>query len=293
MKERTEMEQAGAASGLAQALRSGRRVITAEFIASGASDTDAVRQLAASFPPSLDALVVSINGEQSISAVACSALLAAQSLEPVLSVLTRDSNRITLLSDVLGAAALGVRDILCLPGDHQLLGAQPEAAGVYDVDPVQLVQLLNERQGDAQAPLFIGAEAYPGLRPLELSVINVRKKVRAGARFLLTRPVFDVASFQEWMSAIREEGLQERVSIIAGVQPLTEQAEALQRRMRIPDEVTARLRESADPAAEGIAVCAETAAALNGLDGVRGIHIAWGGTPAVAAEVIARARLAP
>jgi len=261
---------AEATSKLAQALHSGRMAVTAECVPSGTKDADAVRRFAAAFPSSLDALVVSDNGGQGISAVVCSALLAGQGLEPVLTVLTRDRNRIALLSDVLGAAALGVKNILCLPGDHQSLGSQPEAAGAYDVDPVQLIQLLNERQGDGSGPLFIGAEAYPHLRPLELSMIDVRKKVRAGARFLLTRPVLDMASFEEWMGAVRQEGLHERVDIIAGVQPLT----------------------GADQA-ESIAVCAETAAALKSVDGVRGVHIRGGGTPDAAAAVIAGAGLAP
>jgi len=264
------MGEAEAVSKLAQALGSGRMAVTAECVPSGTKDADAIRRLAAAFPSSLDALVVSGNGGQGISAVVCSALLVGQGLEPVLTVLTRDRNRIALLSDILGAAALGVRNVLCLPGDHQSLGAQPEAAGAYDVDPVQLIQLLNERQGDGHGSLFIGAEAYPHLRPLELSMIDVRKKIRAGARFLLTRPVFDMASFEEWMSAVRQEGLHERVDIIASVQPLT----------------------GADQA-ESIAACVETAAALKSADGVRGVHIMWGGTPDVAAQVIARAGLAP
>jgi methylenetetrahydrofolate reductase (NADPH) len=270
MKESVEMGEAEAVSKLAQALRSGRLAVTAECVASGSKDADDVRRLAAAFPPALDALVVSDNDGQGISAVVCSALLAGQGLEPVLTVLTRDRNRIALLSDVLGAAALGVRDVLCLPGDHQSLGSQPEAAGAYDVDPVQLIQLLNERQGDGHDSLFIGAEAYPHLRPLELSMIDVRKKIRAGARFLLTRPVFDMASFEEWMGTVRQEGLHERVDIIASVQPLT----------------------GADQA-ESIAACVETAAALKSVDGVRGVHIMGDGTPDLAAAVIAGAGLAP
>jgi len=294
MKESTEMGQAEATSSLARALRSGRPAVTAEYVPPEAGDADAVRRSAAAFPPSLDALVVSSDGARGISAVACSILMVGQGLEPALTLLTRDRNRSALLSDVRGAAALGVRNVLCLPGDHQSLGPQPEEAAAYDVDPVQLIGLLKEMEGDAGGPLFIGGEAYPHLRPLELSLIDVRKKVRAGARFLLTRPVFDMASFQEWLSAVRQEGLHEQVDIIAGVQPLAgvEQAEALRRRLGIPDEVFARLRESEDAASEGIAVCAQTAAALKGVDGVRGVHIMGGGTPEVVAAVIAGAGLA-
>lgn len=294
MKESTEMGQAEANSSLARALRSGRLAVTAEYVPPEAGDADAVKRSAAAFPPSLDALVVSDGGGRGISAVVCSTLLAGQGMEAALTLLTRDRNRSALLSDVRGAAALGVRNVLCLPGDHQSLGPQPEEAAAYDIDPVQLIGLLKEMEGDAGGTLFIGAEAYAHLRPLELSLIDVRKKVRAGARFLLTRPVFDPASFQEWMSAVRQEGLHERVDIIAGVQPLTgaEQAEALRRRLGIPDEVMTRLRESEDAASEGIAVCAETAAALKGVDGVRGVHIMGGGTPDVVVAVIAGAGLA-
>ncbi len=294
MKESTEMGQAEANSSLARALRSGRPAVTAEYVPPEAGDADAVKRSAAAFPPSLDALVVSDGGGRGISAVVCSTLLAGQGVEAALALLTRDRNRSALLSDVRGAAALGVRNVLCLPGDHQSLGPQPEEAAAYDIDPVQLIGLLKEMEGDAGGPLFIGAEAYAHLRPLELSLIDVRKKMRAGARFLITRPVFDPASFQEWMSAVRQEGLHERVDIIAGVQPLTsvEQAEALRRRLGIPDEVITRLRESEDAASEGIAACAEMAAALKGVDGVRGVHIMGSGTPEVVAAVIAGAGLA-
>jgi methylenetetrahydrofolate reductase (NADPH) len=211
----------------------------------------------------------------------------------MLTLLTRDRNRTAILADVAGAAALGVKNVLCLPGDHQSLGAQPEAAGVYDVDPVQLIQLLADSLDGAPFSLFVGAEAYSHLRPLELSLIDARKKVKAGARFLMTSPVFDAASFSEWLDAVRREKLDDKVAVIASVQPLTDiaQAEALQRRGRVPESVVARLRDAADVTAEGTAICAEIAAKLMSLDGVRGIHIAWGGTPGLVAEVISRAGL--
>jgi methylenetetrahydrofolate reductase (NADPH) len=287
------MSQTTETSTLARALESGRCVVTAELVTAGIRDADAVRNLASAFPSSLDALVVSSGGERAISAVVSSSLLAAQGVEPVLALLTRDRNREALLADVAGAAAMGVRNVLCLPGEHQSLGSQPEAAGVYDVDPVQLIQLLAEAADGAPFSLFVGAEVYPHLRPLELSLIDARKKARAGARFLLTSPVFDAASFVDWLDGARQEGINEQTAIIASVQPLTDvaQAEALQRRGRVPEAVVARLRDATNAAAEGIAVCAETASKLAGLEGVRGVHIAWGGTPGVAGEVISRAGL--
>lgn len=287
------MSQPTENSNLERALNSGRRVLTAELTTAGARDADAVRNLASSLPASLDALVVSTNGERALSAVASSALLANQGIETVLPLLTRDRNREALLADAAGAAVMGVHNFLCLPGDHQSLGARPEAAGVYDVDPVQLIQLLLEAAADGPFPLFLGAEAYPALRPLELSLIDTRKKVKAGARFLLTNPIFNVASFSEWLDQARREGLHEKAAIIASVQPLTDpaQAEALHRRGRIPESIVARIQDAADPAAEGVAICAETASKLAALEGVRGLHVAWGGTPAIAAEVISRAGL--
>jgi 5,10-methylenetetrahydrofolate reductase len=109
----------------------------------------------------------------------------------------------------------------------------------------------------------------------------------------MTSPIFDAASFVEWLDAARQEKIDEQAAIIASVQPLTDvaQAEALQRRGRVPESVVARLRNAADVTAEGTAICAEIAAKLMSLDGVRGVHIAWGGTPGLVAEVISRAGL--
>ena len=283
---------------LAETLSSGRLALTAQCVVAEVTDAEGVRRLAAAFPSMLDALVVCDGDrEASLSALACSSLLASQGMEPVLAVSTRDRNRIALLSDIRGAAMLGVANVLCLAGDHLSLGPQPEAAGAYDIDSVQLIHLLTEMgDGASGRALLIGGEAYPHLRPLPLALIDLRKKVAAGAQFLVTQPIFDVAVFDEWMTAARAEGLPERAAIIAGVQPLTgpEHAEALQSRRRaIPESVMTRLREATEPEQEGIAICAETAAALKGIEGVRGVHVYWGGAPNVVAEVMTRAALAP
>jgi len=283
---------------LAEKLGSGQLALTAQCVVDGAPDAEGVGRLAAGFPPTLDGLVVCDGDrEASLSALACSSLLASQGLEPVLAVSPRDRNRIALLADIRGAAMLGVANVLCLAGDHQSLGGQPEAAGAYDIDSVQLIHLLAEMGDDPSGrPLLIGGEAYPHLRPLELALIDLRKKTAAGARFLLTQPVFDLALFEEWMDAVRAEGIPERAAIIAGVQPLSgsEHAEAVRRHRRpVPESLMERLREAAEPGQEGIAICAETAAALKGIEGVRGIHVYWGGAPSVVAEVMTRAALAP
>ena len=300
MKESVEMGQAEAASRLAQALRSGRLALTAEYVPPPGADGSTVRKQAASFPPGLDAVVVADNHtEISASALACSSILAAEGREPVLTISTRDRNRIALESDVLGAAMLGVVNVLCLSGEHQSLSVCPEAAGAFDIDSVQLIQALAVMRDEgvlfggkplqSRPPLFIGAAAYPDLRPMELALITLRKKVAAGAEFLLTQPVFDVERFAEWMSAVRKVGLHERTHIIASVCPLAsaEQAE----RPGVPDGLAARLSESSDSARDGTRVCADIAGRLKGIEGVRGIHFLSGGSDDVVANVIQQAGL--
>jgi methylenetetrahydrofolate reductase (NADPH) len=285
---------------LAQALQSGRLALTAEYVPPAGADGEVIRNQAASLPPALDAVVVSDNnGEIGASALACSSILAAEGKEPVLTVSTRDRNRIALQSDVLGAAMLGVVNVLCLSGEHQSLGVSPEAAGAFDIDSVQLVQALSIMRDEgvllggqplqSKPSLFVGAAAYPYLRPLELALIGLRKKVEAGAQFLLTQPVFDVEAFAEWMSAVRKTGLHQRTHIVAGVQPLAsaEQAE----RLWAPDDVTARLRESSDPSREGEKICADIAAQVKAIEGVRGIHFLSGGSDGAVASVIQQAGL--
>ena len=282
------MAQQEANSKLAQALRSGRPAIIAEYAVT-ASDVDALKRLAADLPRSLDAVVVS--GAGAVSGVALSTFLAAEGIEPVLALATGDRNRVALLSDARGAAMLGVRNVVCVAGDHPSLGATPEAAAAFDIDPTQLVNLL--RDGSDGIGLLLGAEVYPHLRPLALALVDARKKVAAGADFLVTEPIFDLSAFNEWMAAAREEGLAARAPVIACVQPLTsaEQLASWQRRRRIPDDVVERLTSAADMAAEGIAVCAEVAASLAAIEAVRGLYIRSSGAPANVAEIMRRAGL--
>ena len=282
------MTQDATLSKLAQALRSGRLAIVAECVPAAVNDAEALKRLAAAFPP-LDAVVV---GSDSVSALVCSTLLAAQGVETVLCLSTGDRNRAALLADARGAALLGVRNVLCVSGDHPSLGASPEAAAAFDIDPVQLVQVLRN-SGDAASTLLVGAEVYPQLRPLDLALIDTRKKIAAGAGFLITQPIFDSDAFDEWMTAVREEGLSDRAAILAAVQPLTsvDEAVASQQRLHIPDGVIARLTGAGDIAVEGIAVSTEVAARLAGIDGVRGIYIRSAGKPENVAEIMRRAGL--
>jgi methylenetetrahydrofolate reductase (NADPH) len=150
------------------------------------------------------------------------------------------------------------------------------------------------RDGATASTLLVGAEVYPQLRPLQLALIDARKKVVAGADFLVTQPIFDLAAFSEWMAAVRAEGLIGRAAVLASVQALTsvEEALTLQRRRHIPDDVIARLRSAGDVATEGIAICAELAMKVRGVEGVSGVYIRGSGKPENVDEVMRRAGLA-
>lgn len=278
-----------------QALASGRPVLTAECVPPHSGDPEAVKRLAAILPSTLDAVVVADNPDEIHgSSLACAALLAREGLEAVLSMVTRDRNRIALESDALGASALGIGAILCLSGNHQSLGVCPEAAGVNDIDSIQLEQVV---KGLGLADVAIGAVAHPHQQPVELNLLRLKKKIAAGADFLLTQPVFDLAAFTRWMDAVRAAGLDQRVAIIASVLPLTSagQAEVLRQRKTygpLDEAVVARMAGASDPAEEGLAMAAGIAARLKTVPGVRGIHILCGGCEELAGRVIEAAGLA-
>jgi methylenetetrahydrofolate reductase (NADPH) len=282
-------------SRLGQALSNGRLAITAECLPPRAADAAAVKKLSGDLPASLDAVVVPDNPDEIHgSALACAAILAGEGRQSVLSLVTRDRNRIALESDALGAAALGIGAILSLSGDHQSLGVCPQAAGVYDIDSVQFTQALKKL---ALPDLLLGAVAHPYMQPMELSLLRLRKKIAAGADFVLTQAVFDFAGFTQWMEAVRAAGLDKQVAILASVLPLTsvEKAKALEARQTygpVGEKVIARLSGANDVAKEGVAIAAEMAAQLKSVPGVRGIHILSGGCEPLAAAVIKEAGLA-
>jgi methylenetetrahydrofolate reductase (NADPH) len=212
-------------SQFAQALRAQRLVVTAECLPPRGADGSAVRQLVAALPKAVTALVVAENHEEiRACALSTAALLLRENVEPILPLVARDRNRIALQSDALGAATLGVANLLCLSGDHQTLGVAPQAACAFDMDPVQLLAALKAMRdegvllgGERLAPppaFFLGAVAHPYLRPLKLNLVQTGKKVAAGAQFLLTQALWDEAGFAEWMSAVRDAGLHERAYIL-------------------------------------------------------------------------------
>ncbi|MCJ7698034.1 MAG: methylenetetrahydrofolate reductase, partial [Thermoplasmata archaeon] len=224
-----------------------------------------------------------------MSSLAGCVILIQMDLEPIMQMTCRDRNRIGLQSDVLGAAALGVRNILCLTGDHQSFGNHPAAKGVFDVDSIQLLQIIKNmrdagvfQSGDpllAERPsVFLGAAANPYADPFEIQVDRLRKKIDAGAEFIQTQSVYNVEKFARWMDDVQSQGLDKKVHILAGITPL--KSVRMAERMKfhvpgtdVPDVVYQRMKNASDPAKEGYTIALETIRELKILPGIHGIHI--------------------
>lgn len=205
----------------------------------------------------------------------------------------RDRNRIALQSDLLGAWSLGLKNVLCLSGDHQTFGNHPTAANVYDIDSIQFIrglQRLREGKFFNGEPLhgeppqfFVGAVANPFADPFEYRVLRLEKKIRAGARFIQTQCIFDLERFDRFMQLVRQRGLHEQAFILAGVTPVksVRMAEYMQKNvsgMIVPDALIQRLKQAENPKQEAVRVVVEQIQALRQIPGVRGVHImavAW------------------
>ncbi len=297
-------------SKLANKIGSGEFIVMAEFVPPASADRAAVKAAADALGNSLAAVNVADNHNGiGMSSIAASSVLLGLGMEPIYQLVTRDRNRIALQSDLLGAAALGIRNVLCTSGNHQSLVPGCESANVYDLDAIQLVWaikqmreksvLLDGSPFQGEFGMLIGTTVNPYLKPVELNLIQLAKKIEAGADFVQTQPVFDVEEFTAWLNAARKEGLVDKTAVIAGVLPLTGAAEAEHLRathtdLHIPDKLVEQLKAagSADAQAkQGITFCAETIGKLKALKGVRGIHIVSGGKEALVQKVRAAAGL--
>jgi methylenetetrahydrofolate reductase (NADPH) len=222
-----------------------------------------------------------------LSSIASAKILLEEGVEPIMQMTCRDRNRIAMQSDLLGAAALGIRNVLCLTGDHQKFGDQPEAKGVFDLDSTQLIStvarmnsgFLLSNQEMKKAPEFlIGAAANPFAEPFEMRVIRLYKKIEAGARFIQTQPVFHLEIFTRWMEKIVEMGLHEKCAILPGIMPVKSEKALLYMKQEVPgvkisDEYIDRMKHARDPKEEGIKIAVEMITILRKIKGIRGIHL--------------------
>ena len=297
-------------SDLHRVLDTGRFAVTAEIGPPKSANGEAVRQRARMLKGHADSFNLTDNQTAIVrlSSIASAALCIQEGVEPVVQMTCRDRNRIALQSDLLGAASLGVRNVLCLSGDHPRFGNQKETKSVYDIDPVQELTMFRMMRdegkvwgGDvlAEAPnIYLGAVANPFADPFDLRVVRLTKKVNAGAEFVQTQAVFDLDRFEKFMEQVRERRLDERVHILAGVIPLKSAKAASYMRdrvsgMSVPDEVVERMKSASEPKKEGVSICLETIERLRSIKGVHGVHIMAIGWEDIVPELVEKAGLLP
>ena len=279
-------------TGLRAILDDGRFVVTAEAGPPRGARPEVIREKAGILRNVVDACNVTDNQTSVVrmcSLAACS-LLRAEGVEPVMQMVCRDRNRIAAQSDMLGAASLGVHNLLCLSGDHQTFGDHPGAKNVYDIDSLHLLQLGRSMRDegkfaggqdvDGRPRLFLGAAANPFADPFAVRVPRLAKKVAAGAEFIQTQCVFNLDKFERWMQGVRERDLHRKTHILAGITPIKSVGMARYMAtkvagMDVPEELIQRI-EGVDKKRrrdEGIRIAVETVQRLQEMEGVAGVHI--------------------
>lgn len=231
-------------------------------------------------------------------------------VEPIVQMTCRDRNRIAIQADLLGAYSLGLRNLLCLSGDHQSFGNHPTARNVYDLDSIQLISLMRRMRDESKffcgedikenkPAFYIGAVANPFADPFEFRVDRLEKKIEAGAQFIQTQCVFDLERFERFMELVRARGLDQRAHILAGFTPLKSwrAAKYLQTGvsgMSVPEALVERLKNAEDPKKEGVAVCVEQIRHVKeNISGVHGVHIMAIAWEEIVPEIVEQAGLLP
>lgn len=277
-------------STLEALLRDSQFVVTAEMSPPNSADPADVYERIRG----LDGYVDCINATDAsganvhVSSLAVSLLLKREGHCPVMQISCRDRNRIAIQGDVLGASALGITNILCLTGDGVQTGDHPEARPVFDLDSITLLSMLRAMRDQKRylsgrpiksAPnIFLGAAENPTSLPLEMRVVRLKKKVEAGAQFVQTQYCFDMQRLREFMSRVRDIGLDRQIHIIIGVGPLASPGAARWMRshvpgVHIPDDIIRRLEGAAKPKEEGRRICIEIMQEVSGINGISGVHV--------------------
>lgn len=301
-----------AGSNLERVLRAGHFAVTAELGPPQSADAAVIRNKAALLKGLCDAVNITDNQTAIVrmSSIGAGALVLQAGLEPVIQMTCRDRNRLAIQSDLLGAYALGMRNVLCLTGDHQTFGNHPTAKNVFDIDSIQLVRMVAAMRDEGvfqcgdkftgQEPrFFIGAAAAPFAAPVDFRPYRLAKKIKAGANFIQTQLIYDIEAFKRFMEKVRSLGLHKQAYILAGVGPLKSPAMARYMKENVPgllvpdaliermnaagapwagkgkDELTKEERKARAEAwkAEGIQICIELIQEIRTIEGVAGVHI--------------------
>ena len=279
-------------SNLKKVLESGGFAVTAECGPPKGADPDSIMKKAELLKGKVDAVNVTDNQTAIVrmSSLATCSLLLKAGVEPVLQMVVRDRNRIALQSDILGGAAIGINNVLCLSGDHQVFGNQPQSMGVFDLDSVQFLNVVKNMRDNSKLlggeeltkspDMFIGAAANPFADPLEFRIVRLAKKIAAGADFIQTQCIYNIEKFEKWLGMARDRGLTEKAYIMGGVTPLKSAGMAKYMNnkvagMDVPEEIIKRMKgvPKEKQAEEGINICIETIQRLKECEGIHGFHI--------------------
>ncbi len=290
---------------LERILRAGAFAVTAEIAPPDSADPDEVYTRAALFDDAVDAINATdgSGAHCHMSSVGMCSLLTRRGYAMVMQVSARDRNRIAIQGDVLGASAMGVSNILCLTGDSVEVGDHPGAKPVFDLDCMSMLNMLRGMRDDKQflsgrtltSPphIFLGAAANPFGPPMDYRPLRLAKKIDAGAQFVQTQYCFDIEVFKDYMRAVRDMGLHEKVFVLAGVGPLASAKSAEWIRsnvpgVHIPDGIIRRLRGADKQKDEGVSICVDMVRELKEIEGVSGVHIMAYRQEARVAEIVER-----
>jgi methylenetetrahydrofolate reductase (NADPH) len=301
-----------AGSNLERVLRAGHFAVTGELGPPQSADREVITDKVGLLRGYCDAVNITDNQTAIVrmSSIGAGAIVVQEGLEPVIQMTCRDRNRLAIQSDLLGAYALGMRNLLCLSGDHQTFGNHPTSKNVFDIDSVQQIKMVADMRdecvfqcGDKMKGLeprfFIGAASAPFADPLDFRPYRLGKKVNAGADFIQSQLIYDIEAFKVFMEKVRQLGLHEKTYFLAGVGPL--KSPGMARYMKnnvpgilIPDEMIDRMTAAGDPwkgiskddltkedkkarsaawKEMGITICIELIQQLQEIEGVAGVHI--------------------
>jgi len=294
-------------SGLEREFGSGKFVVTAEIGPPRSADASHVEKTACSLRGFVHAANVTDNQTAIVrmSSIAAAYIGQTCGVETIVQMTCRDRNRIAIQSDLLGAYALGLRNLLCLSGDHQSFGDHPQSKNVFDIDSIQLIRLAadmkndgvfaNGKKGKNMPKFFIGATINPFADPEELQLIRLRKKIEAGARFIQTQAVYDIDRFEKWMEKVRRLGIHKEAYIQAGILvnkslrsiEMTRKVSG----MCIPDSLIERMRKAENAQEEGVAIALELIGRLRRIEGLSGIHIMAVGWESIVPTIVREAGL--
>ncbi|SMC37191.1 5,10-methylenetetrahydrofolate reductase (ferredoxin) [Desulfocicer vacuolatum DSM 3385] len=279
-------------SKLERTLEAGHFAFTGEVGPPRGANVEALREKIKPLKGMVDMANVTDNQTAMVrmSSWAASMICLEEGVEPNFQMVCRDRNRLAMQADILGAYAHGLRNMLCLSGDHQTFGDHPQAKGVFDIDSMQLISMVKKMRDegkflggadiDEPPKMFIGAAANPFAEPFEWRVHRLAKKIAAGADYVQTQCIYNMPKMREWVRQANEMGLTDKVHILAGVTPMKSigMARYMQKKvpgMDVPEELIKRLQgvDKKNVADEGIKIACEQIEEFKEMKGVAGVHL--------------------